>query len=109
MVETGKKETTRTVDEIINEIGKSPNLLIFVVASCAMSCSYVAAFHSFMVQFTGFIPNEEYMCISQECLDLKRSFTSELGEGIFKLYSVTVALFQRLDIIVFSKMVKYCA
>ena len=83
MGESGKHETTETVDSVINRIGKSPNFLMFVVATCAMSCSYVGTFFAFMVQFTGFIPNEEYTCISQKCLTLESNFTSELNEGKF--------------------------
>ena len=85
MSESGKQETTKTVDAIINELGKSPNFLMLLVASCAMSCSYVGVLCAYMVQFTGFIPTAEYTCISQKCLDLRTSFTSESGKREFYL------------------------
>ena len=83
MGESGKLETTQTVDEVINKIGKSPNFLLFLVGSCAASCSYVGCFYAYMVVFTGFIPNQEYSCLSQKCLDLKSSHTSKMGEREF--------------------------
>jgi hypothetical protein len=83
MSESGKLETTQTVDEVINRIGKSPNFLMFIVATCAMSCSFVGTFYAYMVQFTGFIPTEDYDCLSKKCRDLKSSFTLDSGEGEF--------------------------
>ena len=82
MGESGKLETTQTVDEVIKRIAKSPNFLMFLVATGAMSCSCVGTFFAYMTQFTGFIPTDDYDCVSPKCFNLKRSFTLESGNGL---------------------------
>jgi hypothetical protein len=80
MDELGNKEDTETVDAIINKIGKTPNFQMLVVATCAMSFAYVGSIFTYMVQFTGFIPNEEFTCLSQKCSDVRSTFTLESGK-----------------------------
>ena len=92
MSESGKEEKTRTVDEIINKIGKSPNFSMFVITICALSCAYAGTIFTYMVQFTGFIPNEKYTCLSQKCFDLKNDYTSKTGKSKFDLIMVSLIL-----------------
>jgi hypothetical protein len=80
MDELGKNDNTETVDAIINKIGKNPNFPMLAVATFAMSFAYVGSIFTYMVQFTGFIPNEEFTCLSQKCSFLRSTFILESGK-----------------------------
>ncbi|KAL5264590.1 hypothetical protein ACHWQZ_G005617 [Mnemiopsis leidyi] len=89
MEETGKPNggsCTQTVDDVINEIGKSPNILLLAVATLGMSCSYVGCLCAYMVVFTGFIPTENYVCLTKQCQKLQENFTLDSGEIDSKFY-----------------------
>jgi hypothetical protein len=80
MNESKKDENTVTVAEIISKIGRPPTFFMFAFATWAMSASYAGTIFTYMVVFTGFIPNEQYNCTSQKCLDVMKIFISESGK-----------------------------
>ena len=98
MEETGKPNggsCTQTVDDVINEIGKSPNILLLAVATLGMSCSFVGCLCAYMVVFTGFIPTENYVCLTKECQKLQENFTLDSGESKLSFISICPGLRQK--------------
>jgi hypothetical protein len=86
MEDLGKKENIETVDAIINKIGKKPNFPMIALGIYSISFGYAGSMFTYMIQFTGFIPNEEFTCLSQKCLNLKSSFTLESGKREYAFF-----------------------
>ena len=71
----------KTIDDIINDIGRSPNLAMFLIATLAMSCSMVGCYCAYMVKFTGILLDWKCVDGSEACSLVKAQFTDDQGNG----------------------------
>ena len=65
-----KPKEQRTIDDVINTVGKRPNLLWFTIMTAAMGWNIASALNAYMIQFTGFIPWDPITCLSDNCSQL---------------------------------------